>query len=266
MKFRSRLRRILVTSGIAVSVLAALTLALFVIPVRYRFGSWQHVPALDAKLLPHLSAIFAGAFGAFFGSLSAFYLGRVQQRADRREKRHGALIAAQYALITQWNTVEGIGVDHLERVRNDLDRFAKLPLFYFNVSPSLVPLEDLTFVLETKDPNLLHEIHLAQQSFHTCVEALKLKNHEVEKFYTNPRVEHHVGNFKTGSGHAIATEGDTLFLRQAVDILYECVDRTLPRLAKAIEKIEHLIKSMFPGKQALKLTRHSPIPRPSTTE
>ena len=56
-------------------------------PVRYRFEPWRRLPVLDHRMLPHLSAIFAAAFGAFFGSLSAFYLGRLQQQIDRREKR-----------------------------------------------------------------------------------------------------------------------------------------------------------------------------------
>jgi hypothetical protein len=204
-------------------------------------------------LLPHLSAIFAAAFGAFFGSLSAFYLGRIQQRSDRREKHHAALIAAQYALMSQWNIVEGIRVQHLEGVRTDPDRFAKLPLYYFRVSPNFVSFADLTFVLETEDPNVLQEIHLAEQSFQACVDALQLKNQEVEKFYQNPRVAHRIRDFKTGAGTAEANQKEIFFLRQATDLLYTCVDRTLPRLANGVETLEKLIKSMFPGKKALRM-------------
>jgi hypothetical protein len=66
------------------------TFAAIATPFRYRVGPWQRLPALDHRLLPHVSALFAAAFGAFFGSLSAFYLGRLQQQSDRREKRHAA--------------------------------------------------------------------------------------------------------------------------------------------------------------------------------
>jgi hypothetical protein len=236
-----------------------LTLVAIAIPLEYRSGPWERLPVLDRRLIPHVSALFAAVFGAFFGSLSAFYLGRVQQRADRREKRHAALIAAQYALMTQWNMIEGIRVDHLERVRADPSRFAKLPLFYFKVSPTFVAFADLTFVLETKDPNILHEVHLAQQSFQSCVEALELKNREVEKFYQNPRISHHIRDFKSGAGVAEANQQDIFLLQQAVDILYENVDRTLPRLTDAVKKLEELIKSMFPGKQALRMVRDSPV-------
>jgi hypothetical protein len=259
MKIGRRLKRAAIALAFTVGLLLFAVFFSIAIPKEYRFGRWQSLPALDARLYPHLSAIFAGAFGAFFGSLSAFYLGRVQQRADRREKRHAALIEAQFAVMTQWNIVEGLRVDHLERVRSDPSRFTKLPLFYFNASPTFVPFAELTFVLETKDPNLLHEVHLAQQSFQTCVTALQLKNQEVEKFYKNPRVSHHIRDFKTGATVTEASEQDIFLLRQAVNILYEVVDRTLPRLAAAVERLEGLIKSMFPGKQALRMVKDSPV-------
>ena len=227
-------------------------------PLKYRIGFWQRLPVLDHRLLPHISAVFAAAFGAFFGSASAFYLGRVQQRSDRREKRHAALIAAQFALMSQWDIVEAIRLQHLEGVRSDTSRFTKLKLYWFPMSPIFVPFADLTFVLETKEPNILHEIHLAEQNYRACVDALQLRNQELQKFYENPRVAHQIRDFETGAGIAAASQRDLIFLRQATDALYLSVDRTLPRLTDAIEKLEKLIKSMFPGRQALRMIPDSP--------
>jgi hypothetical protein len=45
-----------------------------------------------------------------------------------------------------------------------------------------VPLADLTFVLETKDPNLLQEIHLAEQNYRACAQALQIRNQELQNF------------------------------------------------------------------------------------
>jgi len=103
--------------------------------------------AIQAWLLAEASVIrsptatacissISAAFGAFFGLLSAFYLGRVEQRSDRREKRHAALITAQYALMSQWNIVEAIRVQHLEHFRNDPIRFTKLKLYWFPMAPT----------------------------------------------------------------------------------------------------------------------------------
>jgi hypothetical protein len=122
------------------------------------------------------------------------------------------------------------------------------------MAPSFVPFADLTFVLETRDPNLLHEIHLAEQNYRACAQALQMRNQELQKFYDNPRVLHHVRDFETGAGVAAASDRDRLFLRQATDGLYTAVDRALPRLVAAIQKVEQLITSMFPGKTALKMT------------
>src|SRR5262249_8700846 len=152
--------------------------------------------------------------------LSAFYLGRVQQKSDRREKRHAALITAQYALISQWNIIEAIRVQHLEDLRSDPNRFTKLRLYWFPITPSFVSITDLTFLLETKDPNLLHEIHLTEQNYRSSIQALDLRNDQLQKFYDNPRVSHHIHDFETGAGVAEATKRDLIFLRQATDVLY----------------------------------------------
>lgn len=124
-----------------------------------------------------------------------------------------------------------------------------------------MPLADLTFVLETKNPNVLHEIHLAEQSYYACADALQLRNQELQKFYENPRVSHQIRDFETGAGVAAASERDLIFLRQATDALYVSVDRTLPRLASSIEELEKLIKRMFPGKKALQMIPDGPLTR-----
>ena len=156
------------------------------------------------------------------------------------------------------NIVEAIRVQHLEDLRGDTSRFTKLKLYWFPISPTFVPFTDLTFVLETKDPNILHEIHLAEQNYRACVDALQLRNQELQKFYENPRVSHQIRDLETGAGVASASQRDLIFLRQATDALYLSVDRTLPRLTDAIEKLEKLIKSMFPGRQALRMIPDSP--------
>ena len=247
-------RPALLATSIIVLVVTILAFCAIATPRRYRSGVWLTLPALDEQLLPHVVAFAAAVFGAFFGSLSAFYLGRLQQQSDRREKRHSALIAAQYALISQWNIVEGIRVQHLEEFRNHPARFTKLRLFVFKISPSYVPFSDLTFVLETEDPNILHDVHLAEQSYQSCMEALTVRNQQLEKFYENPNVTHRILNFETGAGITEASQKDLLFLRQATDALFTSVDRTLPRLAAAIEKLEKVSKVMFPGKRALRMT------------
>jgi len=252
-RLRRNVSRILISIGLILGAVLLIGAVALIVPVEYRAAPWRSLPQLDRRLVPHVSAVFAAAFGAFFGSLSAFYLGRLQQRKDRRQKQHGALIATQYGLMSQWNIVEAIRVQHLEHLRNDPIRFTKLKLFWFPLAPTFVPFADLTFVLETKDPNLLHEIQLAEQNYRACAQALQIRNQELQKFYENPRVSHHIRNFETGAGVSRASDRDLVFLRQSTDGLYITVDRALPRLVVVIEKLEKLIKSTFPGKTALKM-------------
>src|ERR1700682_426698 len=240
MKIWSRMRRTLPVIAVGISAVILIGFLAVATPSQYRAGPWDKLPVLDHPLLPHLSAIFAAAFGAFFGSLSAFYLGHFQQRRDRRERQHAALIAGQYALMSQWNIVEEIRVGHLEPLRNDRNRFAKMPLYYFDVSPTFVPFAELTFILETNDPNILQEVHLAEQSYQTCNNALKLRNQELKKFYENPPVSHELLDFETGAAITKADPKEIFFLNKATDALYKCVDRTLPRLVSTIEKLEKL--------------------------
>jgi hypothetical protein len=258
-RLRRNVKRILIGTGLILVAVLFIGAVALIVPIEYRTGTWRSLPQLDHRLIPHVSAVFAAAFGAFFGSLSAFYLGRLQQQKDRRQKQHGALIGTQYALMSQWNIVEAIRVQHLAYLRNDPVRFTKMKLFWFPLAPTFVPFADLTFVLETKDPNLLHEIQLAEQNYRACAQALQIRNQELQKFYENPRVSHHIRDFKTGERVSRAADRDLIFLRQSTDGLYIAVDRALPRLIAVIEKLEKLIKSMFPGKTALKLT---PIEEP----
>ena len=160
--------------AVAAALGAFISFVVIAVPFEYRIGAWRRLPALDHRLLPHLPAVFAAVFGAFFGSLSAFYLGWVQQ------------------------------------------------------------------------------------SYHACVDALQIRYQELQKFYDNPRVSHQIRDFETGAGFAAASQKDLIFLRQATDALYVSVDRTLPRLASAVEKLEELIKTAFPGRQALRMTPDSP--------
>jgi hypothetical protein len=256
-KTRRTIRRILITFATTATIALFIAFVVFVVPTEYRLGPWRKVPQLDHRLLPHVSAIFAAAFGAFFGSLCAFHLGRMQQRADRREKRHAALIAAQYALMSQWNILEGIRVQHLERFRSHPNRFVKLGLFHATGSPTRVSFADLTFVLETDDPNVLQMIHIAEQAYDFSVQALNLRNEELNRFYGNPNVTHRILNFETGEGITEASQKDLFFVKEATTALYDSIDKALPKLSTAVEELHKLIRKIFPGMQALMMT---PIP------
>jgi hypothetical protein len=144
-------------------------------------------------------------------------------------------------------------MQHLEKLRSEPDRFAKLPLFYAHGQAEHISIGELTFVLESKDPNVLQEIHLAQQSYEACITALTLRNVELEKFYNNPRVVHRVVDFDTGAGITEASQTDLILLKQSTSALYASVDNALPKLMVAFRALYDLSKALYPTLRALKV-------------
>ena len=59
--FRRSLLGFLITAGV---VLCIYVVAIAT-PAQYRVSVWAKLPVLDHRLLPHLSALVAGVFGAF---------------------------------------------------------------------------------------------------------------------------------------------------------------------------------------------------------
>ena len=93
MKLTSRVKLTLLVIGSAILVLGFIWIIAIATPMRYRVGFWQRLPLLDHRLLRTLIGVLRCSIWCMFRIAFAFYLGRVQQRSDRREKRHAALIA-----------------------------------------------------------------------------------------------------------------------------------------------------------------------------
>jgi hypothetical protein len=67
-RLRRNARRVLIGIGLALAAVLFLGSVAFIVPTEYRVGPWRSLPQLDHRLIPHVSAVFAAAFGAFFGS------------------------------------------------------------------------------------------------------------------------------------------------------------------------------------------------------
>jgi hypothetical protein len=194
--------------------------------------------------------------GAFLGSLSAFYLGRLQQKRELRDRRHGALVATQFALLSQWTILENVRRDHLEPFRQDSMRFAKMPRFYTTIAHFPVPFSEITFIANSDEPNLLQQIHIAEQSYLGAVQAINLYNQKREEFFRN--AEGRVEQFDEQTGQTtIATAPREVFMMQAVtDILYQQIDKTLPMLDTEVKNIWKFVKRNFKEMKAIKFEKH----------
>ncbi len=200
-----------------------------------------------------INAFGSAAAGALLGSLSAFYLGIRQQRKDKRDKEHAAMLQTQYALMSQWNVLEGIRRNLLEADREAPDRFLKLPVYYSFGRAAMVPFPEIGYVAATNEPNLLQEIHIAEQAFETAIEALRVRNEKTEEFYNSPDVEILEFDRVTGKSRVRASEKDIFLIRKSTDILYQTIDRALPKLLGETQAIEAFIKRHFKGLKSLTL-------------
>ncbi len=65
LKTRRIIRHTLMGIALTATVASCVFVVAIATPSEYRLGFWGRLPVLDHRLLPHLSALFAGAFGAF---------------------------------------------------------------------------------------------------------------------------------------------------------------------------------------------------------
>ncbi len=178
-------------------------------------------------------AFSSAIFGAFLGSLSAFWLGRLQQKRDLCDKQYGALIATQIALWTQCNTLKGIKLNYLDHLREDPERCTKLGPLITPAPSCFVPFSDITFVATLDNPNLLLEIQVAEQNYICAMQALDVRNRMFDKSVC-----------------------ESSRLKQATDALYQQIDYTIPKLEQQVKNVYDFVKQNF-NQKALQITPKS---------
>ncbi len=199
-------------------------------------------------------------FGAFFGALGAYLVGRFKEKRDENNRRHTALLATQYALFSQWNVIEDMRKNLLEPSRRDPERHFKL-LQYFRVVGELsVPFEDLTFIINSNESNLLQEIHIAEKRFSSSTDLLNKLNQkklEIQDKYPPKNFD-----MKTGRGSEMIVPAYEIYrLKVLTDLLYDEVDKALPDLTKTNDQLLRFIKTNLKGRKAAEF-----VPEAQTTK
>ncbi len=197
------------------------------------------------------SGLVSSALGALAGSLSAFYLGIHQQRIDRKEKQHAALLRTYFALLSQWNILEGIRKGLLEPNRAHPERFTRMPEYRISARCARVPFDEIAFITVVDDANVLQEVQIAEQGFDTAIGALDIWNARVHGLHSSPEVDVREFDFATGAGKIAVPLPMMYFIKKAADVLYEVVDEALAKTVTEIRSVENLTKRLFPGMKAL---------------
>lgn len=200
-----------------------------------------------------LSPLISSAAGAVMGALAAYLLAsRNEQKKDNR-RNHSGLLSAQYALVSEWNIIKGIQKDLLDPLRDDPLRHYKMPIFYPPGQPLKVPFNRLGFLSQSDDPNLLQQIHIAEQNYESVIQTLNQLVESIERLQTRSQIIGDGFNSEDGAARVSADVRDVFFLKQWTNTLYEVTDKAIPVIEKEIESITKFSKANFKEMKALKL-------------
>ena len=186
-------------------------------------------------------------FGAFFGALGAYWVGRFKEKRDEIKRRHSALLATQYALFSQWHVIENLR-RFLDPQREHEHRHVRLGK-YVSADAELVPFAELTFIIDSKTPNLLQEIHLTQMAYLQTMKILGRYDSMKEEFeLKHPPVDL---NPETNMSKISVSKDEYHRMRIVVDFLYKTVDETLPKFNEQIADIHRFVKCNLRGRKAI---------------
>src|ERR1017187_6531231 len=111
--------------------------------------------------------------GALFGAAMAFWFDNLSEKTRRKRDEHGAIVRSQLALIGQLSTIRNIQKQLLDKFRNVPNRELQLIEFSMTDTSIRVTYDSISFLLMTKNPELVLEVHSAEQSYLSAMECLK---------------------------------------------------------------------------------------------
>jgi hypothetical protein len=193
---------------------------------------WMQVLTLVADVLK----IF---LGAFFGAACAFAYERRRKRDDERHERTVALRDAQFALIARINSLLVIHKQHLAPQARNPNRWVELPPVLNVTTPPLIPMGELSFLLDDIDPNLLGELVVARNKFDTVCEIIVRRNEKHDEFQRL---------YEKGE----ISERLQVQLTHFTDALYEQLSDAVVFLHSVHGKLDQLMQKHFKGVNVLR--------------
>nr|VFJ56588.1 MAG: hypothetical protein BECKFW1821B_GA0114236_102839 [Candidatus Kentron sp. FW] len=141
--------------------------------------------AIENKVIPthydYVLKFVTIATGAFIGAFSAFALNAKTKHNDEQKIQKAAINKALFTILRQRNAIKNIVKEY-----NDLEHEYKIA---FNLPAKQPPdysklyldTNELSFLLETQDPNMLMELSIEQERFEQVLSTIKIRN----EFYVN---------------------------------------------------------------------------------
>jgi hypothetical protein len=210
------------------------------------------IPSLGSKPERGSVAFWTGFVGIIFGACIAYFSDWLKESRRKRNDQHAAIMCAQLALISQFNTIENLDEQHLARFRQDQQRERKLISFDMHDTNLRVDYHAVSFLLTTNNPTLVLDVHAAEQSYLSVMDALKLRNDAFAKLHTNSQVQ----NFDPQTGHcsiAVKDPRDLKLLEDMTNALYTAIDRAKERLPLQVKELHNAGKLLYPKRKFLQV-------------
>jgi hypothetical protein len=228
---------------------------------------WDTFKIFTGKMANESSHIAGSCLAAFFGATCAMSFQRWRENQKRITEEHGAIVRCQMALIAQHNTLSNIKEQYLDLYRNCPARERKLIHFRMCDAGFRVTYDSLSFLLTKSNPNLLLDVHSAEQSYISSLEVLVWRNEAYVKIHENSTLENI--DPKTGACFvALKDIRDLVQLKTLTDALYKTIDNACDRLDLQTKELEKAGKLLYPKMKFLSATRKmenqsSPSSRPN---
>lgn len=169
----------------------------------------------------------------------AFAYERRRKRDEERRKQTVALRDAQFALVTRINGLLVIHKQHLAPQVGNPNRWVELPPVLNVTAPPVIPIAELSFLLDDVDPNLLGELVVARNKFDTVCEIIVHRNEMHDEFQRL---------FEKGE----VSERLRVQLTHFTDALYDQLSDAVVFLHSVHGKLDQIMKKHFKGVNVLR--------------
>jgi len=203
---------------------------------------------LDKLELKDVGTGLLALLGTLLGATLAFRLNEDKESKREVVAQRTALNRALFVLARQTNAVRLIARE-LEPFKTPFDRAFNFPAAKVAPYQDLVHrFEDLEFLLDTSDVNVVMRLTVEQERFHQMLETLRIRN----EFYVSevqPAIARHDLNGKDADVKSVAELfGARLFgtaTNQAV-ILWDHVESSLKTIPEMHEELRAVAKRLYP--------------------
>lgn len=198
-------------------------------------------------LSSHRDSAATGAISTFFGAVVGAMVGLWFERSKAKKAEQTArrcdLLEVQMILMCHVNSL----LDESKKIaplRQLPDRERRMPEMVHTFDEVAIDIRKLSFLLDESDPNLIMEIHLAEQCYRSACKALQVRNDKLKAFQSSIDIQHF--DLDTGASSGIASLPYLKLLRDATNAVFDCVDDALARQIEAMRKLRDHAKRLFP--------------------